>query len=237
MDMMARATQIVGAAMVALRRRNAPREPAIGTAPQIPGAREQGIMTLKMPTARGWVEGEVPQAAEGLRVHAFARDLRHPRWVEVLPNGDVLVAESQQEEDPPRSLLDRAAQATMRRAGALGKSANRVSLLRDADDVEVPAVRDARDMPLGDCPVCLAPNSWDAEETDDAEDAHLLGGASARGTWWPWARRRPARSNVMVTPCKHIFHTACLEPWMHIRHVCPSCRLPLPPYEEGERRG
>ena len=52
-------------------------------------------------------------------------------------------------------------------------------LLRDADDVEVPAVRDARDMPLGDCPVCLAPNSWDAEETDDAEDAHLLGGVLA----------------------------------------------------------
>ena len=142
MDMMARATQIVGAAMVALRRRNAPREPAVGAAPQIPGAREQGIMTLKMPTARGWAEGEVPQAAEGLRVHAFARDLRHPRWVEVLPNGDVLVAESQQEEDPPRSLLDRAAQATMRRAGALGKSANRVSLLRDADGDGVAEVRE-----------------------------------------------------------------------------------------------
>ncbi|WFC96174.1 hypothetical protein MBRA1_002830 [Malassezia brasiliensis] len=110
-------------------------------------------------------------------------------------------------------------------------------LLRDADDVEVPAVRDAPDVPLGDCPVCLAPNTWEAEETDDAEDVHLLGGASARGAWWPWGRRRAARSNVMVTPCKHIFHTACLEPWMSIRHACPSCRLPLPPYEEGGRRG
>lgn len=131
MDVIGKATEWVGAAMVALRRRHVPGVQAVGDAPQIPDAREQGIMTLKMPTAQGWAAGQLPVAAPGLRVNAFATDLRHPRWIEVLPNGDVLVAESLQEERPPRNLLDRATQATMRRARAIGKSANRVSLLRD----------------------------------------------------------------------------------------------------------
>lgn len=133
MDLMAKATELVGAAMVALRRKHAPREQAVGQAPQIPPAREQGIMTLKMPTARGWLPGEAPTAAPGLRVNAFARDLVHPRWIEVLPNGDVLVAEALQQERPPRSLLDHAMVATMRRAKATGVSANRVTLWRDED--------------------------------------------------------------------------------------------------------
>lgn len=133
MDLMAKATELVGAVMVALRRKHAPREQAIGTAPQIPQAREQGIMTLKMPTARGWLPDEVPTAAPGLRVNAFASALVHPRWIEVLPNGDVLVAEALQQERPPRSLLDHAMVSTMRRAKATGISANRVSLWRDED--------------------------------------------------------------------------------------------------------
>ncbi|MTH34646.1 sorbosone dehydrogenase family protein [Paracoccus limosus] len=133
MDLVAKATELVGAAMVALRRKHAPRVRALGQSPEIPEAREQGIMTLKMPTARGWAPGQKPQAAAGLRVDAFASDLLHPRWIEVLPNGDVLVAEALQDAGPPRSLMDRATQATMRRARALGVSANRVTLWRDAD--------------------------------------------------------------------------------------------------------
>jgi len=46
-----------------------------------------------MPTARGWTEGQTPRAAPGLKVNAFATGLRHPRWIHVLPNGDVLIAE------------------------------------------------------------------------------------------------------------------------------------------------
>ncbi|WFD03120.1 hypothetical protein MOBT1_001809 [Malassezia obtusa] len=105
------------------------------------------------------------------------------------------------------------------------------ALLRDAGDLETPLFGDARDVPLGDCPVCLAPNAWEADESDD-EHGHLLGQAH----WpraWPWARDAPPRPNVMVTPCRHIFHTPCLEQWMRIKHVCPSCRLPLPPYEHA----
>lgn len=133
MEFMARATAIVGGTMVALRRFGAPRTQAMGSTPQIPEARKQGIMTLKMPTAQGWGPGHVPSAAPGLKVNAFASGLDHPRWIEVLPNGDVLVAESKEQPGPAKTLFDMAAQATMRRARAIGISANRISLWRDAD--------------------------------------------------------------------------------------------------------
>ncbi|MBT9243939.1 sorbosone dehydrogenase family protein [Gemmobacter fulvus] len=143
MDFLARATAIVGGAMVLLRRFGAPNTVAVGTAPTIPDAKKQGIMTLKMPTAQGWAPGQVPVAAAGLRVNAFATGLQHPRWIEVLPNGDVLVAEALQQASPPKSLMDRATQATMRRARALGISANRISLWRDADGDGVAETREA----------------------------------------------------------------------------------------------
>ncbi|SHE88048.1 hypothetical protein SAMN05444339_102330 [Loktanella atrilutea] len=133
MDFMARATALVGGTMVMMRRMSAPRHQAVGQSPQIPQAKKQGLMTLKMPTAQGWAKGQVPTTAPGLKVNAFASALQHPRWIEVLPNGDVLIAEALQEASKPRGIVDRAAQATMRRARALGVSANRITLWRDAD--------------------------------------------------------------------------------------------------------
>ena len=68
---------------------------AVGAAPAIPQPKSQGAMPmLKMPTAMGWGASEVPSVKAGLKVSAFARDLKHPRWAYVLPNGDVLIAES-----------------------------------------------------------------------------------------------------------------------------------------------
>jgi glucose/arabinose dehydrogenase len=100
----------------------------------VPEAKPQGgLPTLKMPTAQGWSDGQKPVAASGLKVNAFATGLRHPRWIHVLPDGGVLVAEAQQVPEPVRSVFDYAMQATMRRADALGESANRITLLRDAD--------------------------------------------------------------------------------------------------------
>ncbi len=142
MDFMARATAIVGGTMVLLRRMGAPKTQAVGTEPTIPEAKKQGIMTLKMPTAKGWAPGQVPSAAPGLKVNAFASELQHPRWIEVLPNGDVLVAEALLQADPPKTLMDRAMQATMRRARALGVSANRITLWRDADGDGVAEIRE-----------------------------------------------------------------------------------------------
>jgi glucose/arabinose dehydrogenase len=126
---------MVGDAAVAWRRlQGSVSEQAVGTAPIIPPARSQGRMpTLKMPTARGWVYGQMPVAATGLRVNAFASGLKHPRWIHVLPNGDVTVAEAMTVPAPPRSVFSHAVVATMQRAAAVGESPNRITLLRDAD--------------------------------------------------------------------------------------------------------
>jgi glucose/arabinose dehydrogenase len=131
----ARVVAVVGAAALQWRKLQgeAP-APAWGAAPVVPAAKPQGaIPTLKMPTAQGWAEGQQPVVAPGLKVNAFARGLKHPRWIHELPNGDVLVAEASQIPSPVRSLFGHAMQATMRRAAALGESANRITLLRDRD--------------------------------------------------------------------------------------------------------
>ena len=134
-DVFARAGALVGAGVIQWRRlQGTVRTPAVGTAPQIPAARPQGrLPTLKMPTAQGWAPGQLPAAAPSLKVNAFAAGLKHPRWIQVLPNGDVTVAEALQSSGRPRSLFDHAMEATMRRAAALGVSPNRITLLRDAD--------------------------------------------------------------------------------------------------------
>jgi hypothetical protein len=132
----ARGVALVGGAALQMRRMTGGiHEPAWGTAPAIPPPRPQGsIPTLKMPTARGWTEGQTPIAAPGLRVNAFATGLRHPRWIHVLPNGDVLVAESSNTARAVmRNLFDYAMVSTMQRAGAVGVSANRITRLHDAD--------------------------------------------------------------------------------------------------------
>ncbi|MGZ5923890.1 MAG: PQQ-dependent sugar dehydrogenase [Rhizomicrobium sp.] len=133
--MFARVVALIGAAAVAWRRlQGVPQEPAWGNAPVVPAAKPQGaIPTLKMPTAKGWSDGQKPAVAPGLTVNAFATDLKHPRWIHTMPNGDVLVAEASQVAGPVRSVFGYAMQATMRRAAALGESANRITLFRDSD--------------------------------------------------------------------------------------------------------
>ena len=132
----ARIVALIGGAALLWRRMQgaAVHAPAWGSAPAIPAANPQGaIPTLKLPTAKGWAEGQKPAAAPGLKVNAFATGLKHPRWIYVLPNGDVLIAEASQVPAPVRSVFGYAMQATMRRAAALGVSANRITLLRDRD--------------------------------------------------------------------------------------------------------
>jgi glucose/arabinose dehydrogenase len=127
---------LVGGAALRLRRmRDGSPTPAWGEAPAIPAGKPQGVIpTLKMPTAQGWSEGQAPIAAAGLKVNAFARGLKHPRWIHTLPNGDVLVSEAS---SVPRAVMrnafDYAMVSTMRRARAVGESANRITLLRDRD--------------------------------------------------------------------------------------------------------
>ena len=132
----AQLVSVVGDAALRWRRlQGTPDIPAVGATPTIPDAKPQGkLPTLKMPTAQGWAPGQVPLAAPGLKVNAFAADLKHPRWITVLPNGDVTVAEAlQQLTARPRNLFEQAMVSTMQRAAAIGDSPNRITLLRDAD--------------------------------------------------------------------------------------------------------
>ncbi len=140
----ARGVSLVGGGALAMRRlRHGAPEPAWGGAPAIPEAKPQGsIPTLKMPTARGWDPGQTPVAAPGLKVHAFASGLKHPRWLLVLPGGDVLVAEAMEMSRPAKDVFDYAMISTMRRAAAMGESANRITLLRDADGDGVAETQD-----------------------------------------------------------------------------------------------
>jgi len=145
-SLFARGVALLGEAALTWRRRTQGPVPpqAVGNAPRIPAARPQGaVPTLKMPTARGWAPGHTPVAAPGLAVNAFAAGLKHPRWIHVLPNGDVTVAEALFMPGPPKTVFDRAMIATMKRAAAIGPSPNRITLLRDADGDGVAETRSA----------------------------------------------------------------------------------------------
>lgn len=126
---------LVGGAALRWRRlRGGTPTPAFGQAPTIPAGRPQGkVPTLKMPTAQGWAAGQLPQAAPGLKVNAFATGLKHPRWIHLMPDGAVTVAEAMQVPGPVKTLFGRAIRATMERAAAVGESPNRITRLRDAD--------------------------------------------------------------------------------------------------------
>ena len=146
---------VIGDAAVFLRHRNdGPLPQAFGAKPSIPAARPQGVPTLKMPTAKGWAPGAKPVAAAGLQVNAFASGLKHPRWIYVLPNGDVLIAEALSVPRGIRSVFDYAMVSTMRRAAALADvSPNRITLLRDMDGDGVAETRhtliEGLDQPFG----------------------------------------------------------------------------------------
>lgn len=112
-------------------------EPEIGygASPVLPQPDPQVIPTVHIATATGWPEGVMPTPAAGFAVNPFVTGLDHPRWLYVLPNGDVLVAETNA---PPRPEDAKGIKGTvmkevMKRAGAAVPSANRITLLRDAD--------------------------------------------------------------------------------------------------------
>ena len=124
----------VGGTVARIRHKGVVPPQAVGLTPAIPAARPQGTLpTLKMPTAKGWESGHMPTPARGLKVNAFAMGLKHPRSIEVLPNGDVLTAEARFLPGKANNLFDVAMIATMKRAAATGISPNRISILRDAN--------------------------------------------------------------------------------------------------------
>ncbi|MFJ4293808.1 PQQ-dependent sugar dehydrogenase [Cupriavidus sp. NPDC089707] len=112
-----------------------PSEAGFGPTPQLPPPNQTAIPTVKIAPAVGWAEGQRPVPAEGMAVTAFADKLDHPRWVYVLPNGDVLVAESNAPPKPDdgKGIKGWIMKKMMQRAGAGTPSANRITLLRDSN--------------------------------------------------------------------------------------------------------
>ncbi|MEO8161827.1 MAG: sorbosone dehydrogenase family protein, partial [Arenimonas sp.] len=110
-------------------------EQGSGPNPVLPAPVKSLIPTVNIATAVQWPAGQAPTPAAGLAVNAFARDLDHPRWLYVLPNGDVLVAETNAPPKPEdaKGLRGFVQEQVMAKAGAVTESANRISLLRDAD--------------------------------------------------------------------------------------------------------
>ncbi|MGE8338539.1 PQQ-dependent sugar dehydrogenase [Pseudomonas laurylsulfatiphila] len=106
-----------------------------GPSPQLPPPNKTLIPTLNIAPAIGWPQGAKPVAAAGTQVAAFAEDLDHPRWLYVLPNGDVLVAETNAPPKPEdgKGIRGWVMKKVMGRAGARVPSANRITLLRDKD--------------------------------------------------------------------------------------------------------
>ncbi|HEV7993570.1 MAG TPA: sorbosone dehydrogenase family protein [Gemmatimonadaceae bacterium] len=106
-----------------------------GPTPALPGPTRALVPVVHVATARGWSAGARPTAAPGLRVAAFATGLDHPRWLYVLPNGDVLVAETNApiRPDDGKGIKAWFMKQFMKKAGAGVPSADRITLLRDSD--------------------------------------------------------------------------------------------------------
>lgn len=119
-----------------------------GPNPRLPQPVKSLIPTVKIADAAGWAQGGAPIPVQGLRVNAFAAGLDHPRWMLVLPNGDVLVAETAappKPKDKGGGIRGWLMKMFMKKAGSAVPSANRITLLRDSDgdgvaDVKTPFI-------------------------------------------------------------------------------------------------
>lgn len=114
---------------------NAQEQLGFGPNPKLPEPQHSLVPTVNIAPAKSWPEGAKPTAANGLSVAAFATGLEHPRWLHTLPNGDVLVAETNAppKPDDSKGIKGWIMKLVMRRATGPAKSANRIRLLRDAD--------------------------------------------------------------------------------------------------------
>jgi len=135
--MLNRCTVLIAASLVSACASAAqlPLSAGVGPQPELPPPKTSVVPLVKVATAKGWPAGAKPVAAEGTTVAVFAQGLEHPRWLYVLPNGDVLVAETNA---PPRpedgkGIKGKFFKHYQKKAGGAAPSANRITLLRDTD--------------------------------------------------------------------------------------------------------
>jgi glucose/arabinose dehydrogenase len=112
---------------------NLPTDATYGPKPTLPEPKSSSLPQVKVATAVGWPAARTPVPAAGFAVKAFAEGLEHPRWMHLLPNGDVLVAETNGPPIDGKGFQVWIAKKILGRAGALVPSPNRITLLRDAD--------------------------------------------------------------------------------------------------------
>jgi len=120
-----------------------PMSAGIGVHPALPLPQPTFIPTVNIAHAIGWPDNASPKAANGMRVDLYASGLDHPRWLYVLPDGDVLVAESNAPPKPEdgKGIKGWIMGLAMKRAGAAVASANRITLLRDTNNDGVADLR------------------------------------------------------------------------------------------------
>ena len=130
-------------ALAACEEAKLPEQAVMGPNPVIAPPTRALIPTVNIAPAKGWPKGATPHAASNLAVKAYATGLDHPRWLYVLPNGDVLVAETNAppRPDDAKGIKGWVYEKVVQRAGAGVPSANRIILLRDADGDGIPDTR------------------------------------------------------------------------------------------------
>ncbi|MHC8310252.1 PQQ-dependent sugar dehydrogenase [Pseudomonas sp. GT1P32] len=153
-----------------------------GPSPRLPEPNKTLIPTVNIAPAIGWPNGAKPTAAAGTQVAAFAENLDHPRWLYVLPNGDVLVAETNAPPKPDdgKGVRGWVMKKVMGRAGAGVPSPNRITLLRDKDHDGIAETRtvflENLNSPFG---MTLVGNDLYVADTDRLLRFHYEDGATA----------------------------------------------------------
>ena len=112
-----------------------------GPHPVLPAPVPQTFPTISVNSVQSWGPNEAPAAPAGFTVTRFAANLQHPRWIYVLPNGDVLVAEAAPPPTPfdsPSNIVEHWLDA---KVGATPHSANQITLLRDTNGDGIPDQR------------------------------------------------------------------------------------------------
>ena len=173
-----------------------------GAQPELPPPNGSLIPVIDIAPATGW-RGRTPIPANGLAVAAFARDLDHPRWLYVLPNGDISVAETNApERESARKGIKKFVMArAMKKAGSATPSADRITLLRDANGDGEPELRTtfAADLhsPFG---MVLVGDDFYVANTDALVRFEYRAGATSVPGRASWSRRCPQAPSTITGP-------------------------------------